>query len=114
MVPLQESNHEHYANKDAVFTMAYAVIMLNVDQHNTNIKQQKPMTVDVSYAGVASFAQKCVCGIRSLRIQPSPVGRIRPSTVGRLRVETAQRETTVSAGYGIRFSYSNHLCEDEL
>lgn len=27
--------------------MAYAVIMLNVDQHNKNVKQQKSMTVEV-------------------------------------------------------------------
>ena len=43
----QESNPEPYANKDAVFTLCYAVIMLNVDQHNSNIKQQKPMTCEV-------------------------------------------------------------------
>lgn len=44
---LQEGNPEPYANKDAVFTLSYAVIMLNVDQHNSNIKQQKPMTCEV-------------------------------------------------------------------
>lgn len=41
-----EGNPEPYANKDAVFTLCYAVIMLNVDQHNSNIKQQKPMTCE--------------------------------------------------------------------
>jgi len=41
-----ESNPEPYAHKDAVFTLCYAVIMLNVDQHNSNIKQQKPMTCE--------------------------------------------------------------------
>ncbi|KAL9961546.1 hypothetical protein ACROYT_G030504 [Oculina patagonica] len=41
-----DSNPEPYANKDAVFTLCYAVIMLNVDQHNSNIKQQKPMTCE--------------------------------------------------------------------
>lgn len=41
-----EGNPEPYANKDAVFTLSYAVIMLNVDQHNSNIKQQKPMTCE--------------------------------------------------------------------
>lgn len=46
----QESNPEPYANKDAVFTLCYAVIMLNVDQHNSNIKQQKPMTCEVQSA----------------------------------------------------------------
>lgn len=48
--PTQESNPEPYANKDAVFTLCYAVIMLNVDQHNSNIKQQKPMTCEVQSA----------------------------------------------------------------
>eukprot|EP00794_Sanderia_malayensis_P012101 gene12101-13351_t len=41
-----EANRENFANTDAVFTLAYAVIMLNVDQHNANVKQQKSMTVD--------------------------------------------------------------------
>ena len=43
----QEGNSEGYANTDAVFTLAYAIIMLNVDQHNANVRQQKSMTVDV-------------------------------------------------------------------
>jgi len=41
-------NQSPYKNQDAVFTLAYAIIMLNVDQHNKNIKQQKPMVFDVS------------------------------------------------------------------
>lgn len=41
-----EANKSPYKNTDAAFTMAYAVIMLNVDQHNKNVKQQKSMTVD--------------------------------------------------------------------
>ncbi|KAI0212076.1 Golgi-specific brefeldin A-resistance guanine nucleotide exchange factor 1 [Lamellibrachia satsuma] len=36
---------ETFVNADAAFTLAYAVIMLNVDQHNTNAKKQNvPMT----------------------------------------------------------------------
>jgi golgi-specific brefeldin A-resistance guanine nucleotide exchange factor 1 len=35
------------ANDDAAFTLAYAVIMLNVDQHNHNVKKQStPMVVE--------------------------------------------------------------------
>lgn len=45
---LQEANSEGFANTDSVFTLAYAIIMLNVDQHNANVKQQKSMTVEVS------------------------------------------------------------------
>ncbi|KAK5641442.1 hypothetical protein RI129_009989 [Pyrocoelia pectoralis] len=42
-----KSNGEPFANADAAFTLAYAVIMLNVDQHNHNVKKQNiPMTVD--------------------------------------------------------------------
>ncbi|XP_017785581.1 PREDICTED: Golgi-specific brefeldin A-resistance guanine nucleotide exchange factor 1 [Nicrophorus vespilloides] len=38
-------NGEPFANADAAFTLAYAVIMLNVDQHNHNVKRQNnPMT----------------------------------------------------------------------
>lgn len=42
-----KSNGEPFANNDAAFTLAYAVIMLNVDQHNHNAKRQNnPMTPD--------------------------------------------------------------------
>lgn len=34
---------------DAGFTLAYAIIMLNTDQHNHNVRKQNiPMTVEVS------------------------------------------------------------------
>nr|CAD7454391.1 unnamed protein product [Timema tahoe] len=40
-------NGEPFVNADAAFTLAYAVIMLNVDQHNYNVKRQNnPMTVE--------------------------------------------------------------------
>lgn len=40
-----ESNERPFASADAAFTLAYAVIMLNVDQHNHNVKKQNnPMT----------------------------------------------------------------------
>ncbi|GBP56447.1 Golgi-specific brefeldin A-resistance guanine nucleotide exchange factor 1 [Eumeta japonica] len=41
------SNGEPFANTDAAFRLAYAVIMLNVDQHNHNAKKLNvPMNVD--------------------------------------------------------------------
>ena len=47
----QKSNGEPFFNADAAFTLAYAVIMLNVDQHNHNVKKQNvPMTVEVTQA----------------------------------------------------------------
>ncbi|XP_063243123.1 Golgi-specific brefeldin A-resistance guanine nucleotide exchange factor 1 isoform X2 [Bacillus rossius redtenbacheri] len=40
-------NGEPFANADAAFTLAYAIIMLNVDQHNHNVKRQNtPMTAE--------------------------------------------------------------------
>ncbi|KAG8226681.1 hypothetical protein J437_LFUL005495, partial [Ladona fulva] len=40
-------NGKPFANSDAAFTLAYAVIMLNVDQHNYNAKKQSiPMTAE--------------------------------------------------------------------
>lgn len=40
-------NNEPFANCDAAFTLAYAIIMLNTDQHNTNAKKTTiPMTVE--------------------------------------------------------------------
>ncbi|XP_069123729.1 Golgi-specific brefeldin A-resistance guanine nucleotide exchange factor 1-like isoform X1 [Argopecten irradians] len=42
-----KSNAEPFVNVDAAFTLTYAVIMLNVDQHNHNAKKQNiPMTVE--------------------------------------------------------------------
>ncbi|XP_044591772.1 Golgi-specific brefeldin A-resistance guanine nucleotide exchange factor 1 isoform X3 [Cotesia glomerata] len=42
-----DSNGRPFASADAAFTLAYAVIMLNVDQHNrVATKQNNPMTVE--------------------------------------------------------------------
>ncbi|XP_076680881.1 sec7 domain-containing protein garz [Andrena cerasifolii] len=42
-----DSNGKPFTSADAAFTLAYAVIMLNVDQHNYNVKRQSnPMTAD--------------------------------------------------------------------
>jgi golgi-specific brefeldin A-resistance guanine nucleotide exchange factor 1 len=43
----RSSNNNQFADTDAAYTLAYAIIMLNVDQHNHNVKKQSiPMTVD--------------------------------------------------------------------
>lgn len=43
----QESNNCPFSNEDAAFSLAYAIIMLNVDQHNMNAKRlTNAMTVD--------------------------------------------------------------------
>ncbi|UYV77974.1 GBF1 [Cordylochernes scorpioides] len=43
----QKSNGQPFASNDAAFTLAYAIIMLNVDQHNHNVKKQNiPMTAE--------------------------------------------------------------------
>uniref|UniRef100_H2ZA13 SEC7 domain-containing protein n=1 Tax=Ciona savignyi TaxID=51511 RepID=H2ZA13_CIOSA len=40
-----ECNHHPFMNLDAAFTLSYAIIMLNTDQHNRNVrKQNEPMT----------------------------------------------------------------------
>lgn len=45
----QKSNGSPFANSDACFALAYAVIMLNTDQHNHNVRKQNvPMTLEVS------------------------------------------------------------------
>ncbi len=42
-----DSNDAPFAHVDAAFTLAYAIIMLNVDQHNHNVKRQNnPMTLE--------------------------------------------------------------------
>lgn len=44
---LLSSNDECLADADAPYTLSYAVIMLNTDQHNKNAsKQNVPMTSD--------------------------------------------------------------------
>ena len=43
----RDSNGQPLANDDAAFTLSYAIIMLNVDQHNTNVKKQSiPMDIE--------------------------------------------------------------------
>lgn len=45
----QKANGSPFANSDACFALAYAVIMLNTDQHNHNVRKQSvPMTLEVS------------------------------------------------------------------
>lgn len=40
-------NNEPFGHPDAAFTLAYAVIMLNTDQHNPQVRRnQPPMSVD--------------------------------------------------------------------
>ena len=39
------STPEGIANEDAVFTLTYSIIMLNTDQHNPNLKNEKRMTL---------------------------------------------------------------------
>lgn len=41
-----KSTPEGIANEDAVFTLTYSVIMLNTDQHNPNVKNEKRMTLN--------------------------------------------------------------------
>ena len=40
------STPEGIANEDAVFTLTYSIIMLNTDQHNPNVKNEKRMTAN--------------------------------------------------------------------
>ncbi|XP_076275076.1 sec7 domain-containing protein garz isoform X2 [Rhynchophorus ferrugineus] len=44
-----KSNGEPFADVDSAFTLAYAVIMLNVDQHNENAKKQTIPMSDVAF-----------------------------------------------------------------
>lgn len=40
-----EANDAPFANADAAFTLSYAILMLNTDQHNPNSRRQNiPMT----------------------------------------------------------------------
>lgn len=40
-------NNEPFADTDAAFSLAYAIIMLNMDQHNYNAKRLNiPMTAE--------------------------------------------------------------------
>lgn len=46
---MQKVNGNPFLSNDAGFALAYAVIMLNTDQHNHNVRKQNiPMTVEVS------------------------------------------------------------------
>jgi len=42
-----KQNKDPFANVDAAFRLAYAIIMLNMDQHNSNAKRLNvPMTLE--------------------------------------------------------------------
>ena len=61
---LQKTNGEPFANADAAFTLAYGVIMLNVDQHNTNAKKQNiPMTAEVRDSFCSGIINTRLCSI---------------------------------------------------
>lgn len=47
MNQFQKCNGEPFANAECAFLLAYAIIMLNVDQHNQNVRRiDQPMTTD--------------------------------------------------------------------
>ena len=49
-------NDQPFASADAAFTLSYAVIMLNVDQHNATAKKQStPMTSDAFKRNLSGF-----------------------------------------------------------
>lgn len=56
-------------SNDAGFALAYAIIMLNTDQHNHNVRKQNiPMTVEVSTAPpplhtCSRSSSGCVCAV---------------------------------------------------
>ena len=64
-----------FANADAAFTLAYAIIMLNVDQHNANMKQQKPMTAEVrNIFQVKSLIRNVLERCNNLLLIPMSIG----------------------------------------
>lgn len=42
----EKAQPEDIANKDAIYILCYAIIMLNTDQHNPNLKSAKRMTIE--------------------------------------------------------------------
>jgi brefeldin A-resistance guanine nucleotide exchange factor 1 len=41
-----DGNHDNVANTDSMFVLVYAIIMLNTDQHNPNLKGDKRMKIE--------------------------------------------------------------------
>jgi golgi-specific brefeldin A-resistance guanine nucleotide exchange factor 1 len=41
-----DGNHDRVASTDAIFVLTYAIIMLNTDLHNPNLKSAKRMTIE--------------------------------------------------------------------
>jgi golgi-specific brefeldin A-resistance guanine nucleotide exchange factor 1 len=55
-----QCNNEPFANADAAFRLAYAIIMLNMDQHNHNAKKLNvPMTVEDFVKNLRGLNGKC-------------------------------------------------------
>ncbi|KAE9962249.1 hypothetical protein BLS_000590 [Venturia inaequalis] len=43
---IKDGNHDNIANEDAIFVLTYAIIMLNTDQFNPNVKDAQRMKLD--------------------------------------------------------------------
>lgn len=78
----QNCNGSPFANSDACFALAYAVIMLNTDQHNHNVrKQNAPMTLEVSLdpsQGREGPAQFWGCNRKEMRFPVGVKDRVYP------------------------------------
>lgn len=66
----QKLNKEPFADTDAAFSLAYSIIMLNMDQHNYNAKRLNiPMTAEDfcknlrGVNGKGDFDQEMLAGI---------------------------------------------------
>jgi brefeldin A-resistance guanine nucleotide exchange factor 1 len=105
----RNANGGIFANDDAAYTLAYAIIMLNVDQHNQNVKKQStPMSVDEFKKNVSkcngggNFEDKLLeeiyQGIKSDQIvMPSEhTGALRDNYLWRMLIK---RGTTTDANY---------------
>lgn len=106
---LQKVNGSPFMTNDAGFALAYAVIMLNTDQHNHNVRKQNiPMTVEVSYSTVpAKLASVSPLALACSHIQRTQGQQLVLPGGGRnLRRSTGAGEPAVCLGLSALFSLS--------
>lgn len=93
----QNCNGSPFANSDACFALAYAVIMLNTDQHNHNVrKQNAPMTLEVSLdpsQGREGPAQFWGCSRKDMGFPVGAMDRVCPGELG--RADQSKRRTVL-------------------
>jgi hypothetical protein len=73
-----------FANRDAVYVLCYAILMLNTDQYSTQVKKRMSLEVMMCLA-LCSLTEHCLCSLMPPSLSPMrdimPASPIRKDTL---------------------------------